>query len=145
MRFWPVLVLEACPPGEAWLSVTNEFNRICLTIRKPKLSVSSPHDFLVENPESLVIDSGKLVDQTLSESILAARTEDPETFKQWQLVAKDFKSLTKAGLWVKNPATGATSFSKSIRYSEGARSFAEKGGKLKPIAGWNLLSIAEPG
>ena len=144
VRSAPTLSLDTVLPQAPLAWSVDRVDRLCLTVGRPDLSAKSAHELLLLNPDALVVDVGRQEKDSLFASALRARTEDPESLKRWQAIARGLKKRLKSGLWVKNPETGAKSFSKSFWYSEGAGQFSLGGGALRPVAGWNVLSVREP-
>jgi hypothetical protein len=110
--------------------------RICLGLQPPILSVSSPYDFIVNNPDYLSIDVGKLSSDGLKESSMSGETNDLSLLRIWKKFARDLSKESSTGLWVVNPVSGDRGFYKNSRYTKGASELALKGVKLLPIAGW---------
>jgi hypothetical protein len=145
VRHQPDFSLELIPP-EAPLTWPSEMHVdcVCLTAKRPDLTASSVYEYLLLNPGALVVDFGRQEADSLSVSAVGARTDDPTSLKRWQPVVRELKKATQCGLWARNPETGAKGFYKNFRYTEGARLFSLQGGSLRPAAGWNVLSVAEP-
>ncbi len=143
VKFAPDFSLQLFTPG-SHLSLRPAVARICVTMTEPDLSAKTAHEFLLLNPNALIADMGSQENSSLFASALGARPSDPDVLARWQAVLRDLKKQLKRGLWVKNPVTGAKSFSKSFWYTEGAAEFSVAGGVLRPAAGWNVLSVREP-
>ncbi len=52
-----------------------------------------------------------------------------------KIISRVLKKITKAGVFIKNPVSGAEQYYKKFRYSEGAAQMFRQGTPLLPIAG----------
>jgi len=119
------------------------FRRLALTLLPPVLPASSGNQFADQNRDGLFVDIGRLTDKGLTESCLAARTDQDQALKIWKQVARRLKSATMQGAVAVNSQTGATSRLPHHRYTEGAKRSYEQGVPILPVAGTSKLRLGE--
>ncbi len=83
-------------------------------------------------------NSGRLESsEGLHESSLSYSGIDERLDKQAGQMRRLLKSLTKTGIMIRNPNTGAEGLSKTLRFTEGAKAVSIQGMPLLPVAGHN--------
>jgi hypothetical protein len=60
----------------------------------------------------------------------------------WKKVVSKLKKMTRAGVVVTNPDTGASTHNSSHRFSNGAEVLAARGVPMLPVAGGNRISFS---
>jgi hypothetical protein len=131
---------EALPvrAGELATAVLEpRFNGFVLSIR-PILPTRSQAEIDRLHPDAMRVEVGRAVSLGLMESMLRARASDPEVIGAWQKIAKALKKVTRAGVDVSNPTTGACAHYKNHRFSAGAKSLEDAG---VPILTLNKLPM----
>jgi hypothetical protein len=121
-----------CPP---------ECKALAFTLSSPVLPARSVYDFVRLNPDALVFQVGQLTSAGLTESWLAARTENEDALKRWKRAAKKVRSATLGGAMAVNPVTGATAPMVGHRFTVGAQTLYLKGVAMLPAAGSNTVQL----
>jgi hypothetical protein len=96
----------------------------------------SRYDFVMQNPDALVLDVGRLTDLGLKQSWLSCKTDDEISLKKWKKISEIIKKNTLSGAVAVNPKTGESSPSKSHRYTIGAKEMLQSGIEMLPVAGF---------
>ena len=120
------------------------FTRLAFTLDEPNLDVRDGLRFADRNPDHLGIEIGKQSAKGLVQSWLAARTNNAHALTIWKEVAKRLKKVTKAGVTVINPDSGAAVASRSFRYSDGAKALESSGVEMLPFAGGCRIKLQLP-
>ena len=122
------------------LSTENNLNGVAFVLDQWRPG-NSRYEFLMKNPDALILDMGKLTDKGLEESWLSYKTNQEQAERCWKSIIKILKSQTKAGAIAFNPKTGESSVLKSHRYTQGARELTENGVEMLPAAGLTRISF----
>ena len=140
-------------PFRAFLTTAKEMDEIVnhilprgefvFTIKNPVLPAASIFDFKEKNPTLLRATLPKMSKEGLRQISLSTRTDDPESLVVWKKIAVRLKQITRTGVIVRNPETGAISQSRTFRYTSGAKSLAVTGVPMLPVAGGNILIFSE--
>jgi hypothetical protein len=123
-----------CPP---------ECKALTFTLSSPVLPARSVYDFVRLNPDALVFQFGQLTSLGLTESWLAATTENEDALKRWKRAARKIRSATLGGAVAVNPATGATAPMIGHRFIVGAQTLYLKGIAMLPAAGSNTVQLPD--
>jgi hypothetical protein len=144
MRFFPfqAVVVDAHNLDDV-MSECSPYDRIAFVRGVLSPSVTSGNDFLDRNPQSLILDLGTRTETGLKESLLSARTSDPETASVWKEIVKRLKAMTVAGAYAVDPATGAAVKARTHRYTAGAKNLELSGIQMLPIAGTTILKLGK--
>jgi hypothetical protein len=100
-------------------------------------------DFHDKHMDRLIIHLPTRKSEGLRQVALDARTGDPEVLSIWKKIARRLKGMTRAGVIVMNPDTGASGWERTFRYTEGAKEMASAGVPMLPIGGGNLVIFPE--
>ncbi|MBI2424689.1 MAG: hypothetical protein HYV27_17800 [Candidatus Hydrogenedentes bacterium] len=111
------------------------FGRIMFTMEKPVLPASDSYDFVMKNQSCLILVVGKIRKGGLEESWFTTKTDDLVAFKLWSKLARRLKKMTVCGITVVNRETGIRGFSKSHRYTQGAKDLEQGGVEMWPLQG----------
>lgn len=142
MKFIPFEAIEAGADDlETIFSASSPYEELGLTVGEPSLPVKSNTNFYDRNPDSLRIDIRRVGQNGLEQTRIAARTDNSDVLVVWKMIAKRLKALTKTGVVVVNPDTGATVAVPSFRFTSGASMLAATGIPMLPIAGGCLLKF----
>jgi hypothetical protein len=114
---------------------------IAFSTSAPRLDAAHLLDFIDKNEGVLILSIGRLISAGLDESCLSTTTDDIEKLAIWKKVASDLRKQTKVGAQVVNPETGATSFSRSHRYTAGAKTLGDGGVAILPASRRNRLRL----
>jgi len=121
-----------------------EVDEICFSLDHPNIEAKSWGEYLDINADMLYLTVGKLTDKGLGETFLAGISSKPECLKIWRKIQKMIRSFTRTGAWVLNPKTNAKGFYKNCRFSQGAFDLYQRGVKILPLAGWNVILFEPP-
>ena len=126
---------------ELLTQLESSYVEFILSADKINRNATSPLNFADVNPGRTYVQIGKSVSGGLQESCLSFMSDDEDKIKIAAKVASKLKKITKVGMIVVNPDTGAEANSRNRRYTEGAKTEYDKGVKLFPVAGKNILKI----
>lgn len=126
--------------AEAWDGRSLAFENVGeislgFTLYPVDLNCVSRYDFVIQNPNALVLDVGQLTKEGLKRSWLSCKTDDEVSLSKWKEFATIIKKKTKAGAVAINPQSGETSVMKSHRYTEGALKLFQSGIDMLPVGG----------
>ncbi|MGZ0077878.1 hypothetical protein [Methylomonas sp. YC3] len=99
------------------------------------LNCVSRYDFVIQNPNALVLDIGQLTKDGLKRSWLSCKTDDEVSLSKWKEFATIIKKKTKCGAVAINPQSGETSLMNSHRYTDGALRLFQSGVDMLPVGG----------
>jgi hypothetical protein len=120
-----------------------ECKALTFTLSSPVLPARSVYDFVRLNPDALVFQVGQLTSAGLTESWLAARTENEDALKRWKRVARKVRSATLGGATAVNPATGATAPMTGHRFTIGAQTLYLSGVAMLPVGGNSVVQLPD--
>ena len=142
MRFFP-FAAKKFAPNEVDLIFAEDspYSELAFTRDAPVLPVAGKMEFLDRNPGALQLGIQRVGKEGLRQTSLTVRTDDSDALSVWQQVAKRLKAITQPGVVVRNPDTGASVRNRAFRYSAGARSLADRGIAMLPIAGGNVVDL----
>lgn len=144
IRYFPTGAVEVNVDSlDRVFAKTSPYRELVFTIGAPILSAQSGMDFTDMNPSSLHLSIERIGEKGLRQSSLSARTEDATALSTWKNVAKRLKQMTRGGVIVRNPDTGASAQYRSFRYTAGARALASRGVPMLPFAGGNICEFPE--
>jgi hypothetical protein len=120
--------------------VSGPYHRFLLT-EFPLAEPVHSQDALGEQvPEGLYLDVGRLGSDGLGQSWLAGRTGSAPMDPKWKKIAKALRAMTKAGAVAVAP-DGATSPSRSHRYTPGAKALDDHGVTMRPDGGNVVMKL----
>lgn len=116
-------------------------NYIVLSNSSIKIGSNKLADFENANPDALFIQVGQSSKHFLKESWMYSlhTLEDENSFKIWKNIVRDLKKTTFTGGWSIDEPTGIRKYSKSIRYTDGAKQSFIQGIKVLPSIGKNVF------
>jgi hypothetical protein len=147
MQFFPEFAADYLPDGEVLADHVARAGlprRVCLGLDKPQMETRSPYEFMIKNPDWLVVDIGVETEHGLKESVIGANTQSPDPLRAWKGIAADIRKHTLAGLWCFNAATGEKNFYRSFRYSPAVAARARTGTRLLATGTGIFCQIEEP-
>lgn len=135
-RFSPDFLVRPVAAGNvASVAVKlGQVRRICLRTLPFEADAPSPHEFLLRNPDCLVIDVGPRTDEGLRESMLGGATDDPVVLKLWRKLVRETKRDTHGGAVAVSAAGDRGPWPRS-RHTMGAHALAEAGVPMLAVAG----------
>lgn len=140
MKFFPFEATEVTAEEMGKITQASlPHGHLALTLTKPKMPAKDQFDFYAKNPGHLHISLPTKDPEGLRQVALSTRTDDPELLSIWRKVARRLKGMTRAGVFVMNPDTGASGWQRTFRYTEGAKAMASTGVPMLPVAGGNLV------
>ncbi|MEO8387808.1 hypothetical protein [Polaromonas sp.] len=144
MRFFPFEASEITSEEMGKLAqVAPFYGEVALSLKKPLLPAAQRADLMRNNPDVLRFTLERESPAGLRQATLSARTNDPAALAVWKKIASRMKRITKTGVIAMNPDTGATTPTRTFRYTSGAKALASAGVRMLPIAGGNVLILAE--
>ena len=142
MSFFPFRAVEVNPDQiDAVFANESKYSQLALLPRAPILEVRGQMDFLDKNPDFLNLAIERVGTEGLRQSSLSGRTFDPEIHNLQKKIARLLKAVTKAGVVVRNPDTGASAWERIFRYTEGAKALSREGVRMLPVAGSNVIEF----
>lgn len=119
----------------------DQLRALIFTMSEPVLEAKSLHDFLRLNPSALTLEIGRLSSSGLSESWLAAMTDDKVAMTRWRKIARTIKDAMMSGAVAESPKTGATVPMKEHRFTAGAQAAYADGVAILPFAGNSIIRL----
>jgi hypothetical protein len=110
-------------------------SHVAFTLYPVTHSYSSRYDFLMSNPNALILNIGALTSEGLHESWLSCKTDDDESLKKWKSLASIIKKKTLAGATAFDLKSGESCVVKNHRYTVGAQDLSKSQVEILPIAG----------
>lgn len=107
----------------------------------PKLGVDRQGSFFDINPNVLVLDVGRFIDEGLEESCFSMRSEDEDVIKIGKVISGRIRKMTVAGVTAINPTTGAMAVIRAHRFTDGALKLEDAGIKMLPVAGTSIIRL----
>lgn len=95
-------------------------------------------------PSGFRIMPPRMTDEGLRSGAMDLIQKEPIHLLLWKSLVADVKRHTTAGMWVYSPFTQCKGFYKYLRYAPGIVDLTQRGVKLLPIAGDNVVTIDEP-
>ncbi len=142
MKFFPFEAVEVSGSHlDEVFSSSSAFRELALTLQKPFVAVRSSTEFFDKNPNKLRLDIERPSEKGLKQTWLTARVNDTEALPIWQEVARRVKAISKVGVVVVNPHTGASVRSRSFRYTEGAKALESMGIQMLAGSGGCLIRL----
>ncbi len=114
---------------------------LLITKSPPVVGADTPRKFLADNDGAIVLRIGEQSEEVLRESTLSFSSDNAAAYEVAKNIAKALKKMTTAGVTVVNPSSKEEVFSKSLRYSNGARTLFERGVIIQPLAGTNIVRL----
>lgn len=111
------------------------------TIEAPRLQARSLYEFRVTNPESLVLEIGRLTDEGLEESWLSSSAENKSTLKLWRRASKSLRAGMLSGAEAVNNSNGTIAPIKWHSFTKGALEVYKEGVKILPPAGNTTIKL----
>lgn len=144
MKYFPFAVEEVTAEEMGRISDPGSlYEELGLTLKQPTLPAKDNVDFYVNNPARLRITLARKAPEGLRQIGLSARTDDADALAIWKKIARRLKDMTRTGVVVLNPDTGATVPARTFRYTAGAKAMASTGVPMLPLAGGNLVIFPE--
>lgn len=145
VRLIPDFMLERIVDldDEEFAARSENIDMILFCNSQPDLSAENTRELMDRNPDGMMLRIGRMKDNELRGSVLSARTDNEASLGVWREIAKKLRAITSAGAWVVNPNTGARTYSKKHRYTEGAKCLEAGGTRMKPVAGWNTYNFGD--
>jgi hypothetical protein len=144
MKYFPFEAAEVTAEEMGKLSEAKAlYEELGLTLQQPRLPAKDNVDFYLNNPARLRITLARKEPAGLRQIGLSARTDDVDALAIWKKIARRLKGITRAGVVVMNPDTGASGPERTFRYTAGAKALASSGVPMLPIAGGNLVIFPE--
>jgi len=107
---------------------------VALTALQPSIGFNTIHQFHKLNPDTLVLQFGRLGQSGLEESWLWATALSNESLARWKRIVSQLKKITVAGAVAENTQTGQTSSLRSHRLSPKAVQLHNEGTHLLSVA-----------
>lgn len=141
-RFLPSFSCELVADSRKLADVMDlkQGQQVVLLAASPKLIGSNQLQFYDHNPEFISFHFGKWLPQGLGQSSMGCKSEDEATISIAKEIAKRLKKVSKAGVVITNPNSGASALSKTFRYTAGALALEQAGVQMLPIGG-NLAKL----
>jgi hypothetical protein len=135
MRFFPFDAIRLTRDDlDCVFADDSPYAELAFTLGPANLPVKSNTDFFDRNPSRLRLDIQRVTEKGLRQTWMSARTDDKKSFAIWSKVRKRLKEMTESGVTVTNPVSGASTHSRSFRYTAGA--------KAAEMAGITMLQAA---
>jgi hypothetical protein len=106
---------------------------LVFTTQQPALSGKTSLKFLDDNPGALLLDIGRLTKDGLKESCLSCKSAKEQDVVIWRRVASQLRKKTMAGVTGFDPVSGASSFYRAHRYTEGAKELSTQGIRIRSL------------
>lgn len=111
-----------------------------LLVNEPQLEASNQLQFYDRNVGCITFSFGRWLPQGLRQSSMGFKTDDDATIFAGRKILKRLREISKAGVLIINPKTGASQVSKTYRYTAGALALEKSGVQMLPIGG-NLAKL----
>ena len=104
--------------------------KIYLSLNPINTNCKDESEFIKNNFSLISFEIGRQLNGFLEESFFSTIPKDEHTLRTAELIAKDIKKKTKAGVTAINPNTGAKAYIRTNRYTQGAVDLAKQGVKM---------------
>ncbi len=147
-RFYPRYDAAAVPDGLALADAIAEFGpvrRLCLRKREFELEAVTPSEFLLRNPECLVIILEPLTDDGLRSTAISARMADLDELRWWIAIVREEYERMHVGATSTDPDSDRVVLVSNHRHMQGAHELAAGGVPMLAAAGTALFSFDDVG
>jgi hypothetical protein len=147
-RFYPRYGADVVPDGmplaEA-VQALGPIRRICLRKREFEIGAITPSEFLMRNPESLVIILEPLTDDGLRSTAISARMVDVEELRWWIALVREEYERMHVGAWSSDAESGLRLQMPEHRHMQGAHDLAASGVAMLAAAGSAVITFDDIG
>jgi hypothetical protein len=91
--------------------------------------------------ESILLQISRPTNDTLRQSAIGIRSRRPKTLQAWNTVARQVRSMTRAGVTATDPKTGESATYKDFRFTKGAEVLSRQGTVMLPGAGTAVVTF----
>jgi hypothetical protein len=119
--------------------------RVSFNVSPFHLDVDLPLGLYGRNPDMLSITLGTQTTDELGESLLGAKTNDPESLDRWRAIRKAAAAELHRGAWAVNSRTGDRSFVRDHYYSDGAAGMFYQGTRMSTFSNLIVYEFTESG
>jgi hypothetical protein len=145
MKFFPFDFVEVpFDKLDEIFSPLSPYQELGFTLQKANLPVKSNTNYYDKNPGALRLDIRRPGDKGLEQTWLTARTDNQEALGIWKKISKRLKEITESGVVAINPDSGATSFMRSFRYTQGAKNLELSGTPMTSLGGRLPFRLGKP-
>jgi hypothetical protein len=120
---------------------SSPYTELVFFLYEPMIMVRAKTFLYDENPDGLHLDVPRVNDKGLRQAWLATRTANADAIFVWRKIAARLKKITKAGVIVINPDSGASGVARTFRYTAGAKVLESSGIVMRPGAGGNIVKL----
>jgi hypothetical protein len=123
-RFFPTYAAAAIPGGDGLAEALAGFEpvrRLCLRRGPFEIGAISAQQFLVRNPDCLVMVLEPVTDDGLRATAVTSRMADVELLRWWISLVREAALDMHRGAWATDPGSGARQQISDHFYTEGAR------------------------
>jgi hypothetical protein len=123
----------------------DSISTLVFLLERPAAIANSVYEFIELNPSAMSVRIGHVASGELTESWLAARTDNEGAMKRWKKAASHLRKCMRGGAMAENPGTGATAHARGHYFSPGAVDYYRKGFVLRLWPGGNVLKLPNGG
>jgi hypothetical protein len=147
-RFYPRYGADAVPDGmplaEA-VQALGPVRRMCLRKREFEVGAITPSEFLIRNPESLVIILEPQTDDGLRSTAISARMVDVEELRWWIALVREEYERMHVGASSSDAESGLRLQMPEHRHMQGAHDLAASGVPMLAAAGSAVITFDDIG
>jgi hypothetical protein len=114
-----------------------------LSLEKPNIEAGTRMAFYDKNPNGIIVDAGRLTEDSLKQSAVSTKTCDSLTYSLAKKIAKELKKISSSGVTAIDDTTGARHLYKSFRFTDGAKKLEMEGIRMMPFAGGARLMLGD--
>jgi len=147
-RFFPTYAAIAIPGAEGLAEAIAAFEpvrRMCLRRGPFDIAAINAQQFLVRNPDCLVMVLEPLTEDGLRATAVTARMADVELLRWWISLVREAALEMHQGAWATDPQTGVRLQVADHFYTEGARELWAGGMRMLAAAGTAVFDFDEAG
>ena len=147
-RFFPTYAAVAISGGNGLDDAIAEFTpvrRVCLRRDPFDVGAISAQQFLVRNPDCLVMVLEPLTEDGLRATAITSRMADVELLRWWISLVREATFDMHRGAWATDPGSGARKQLHDHFYTEGARELWADGVSMLAANGTAVFDFGEDG
>jgi hypothetical protein len=147
-RFFPTYGAVAIPGGDGLDAAVEGFGpvrRLCLRRGPFDIAPINAQQFLVRNPDCLVMVLEPVTEDGLRATAITSRMADVELLRWWISLVRGATYEMHRGAWATDPQTGLRREIPDHVYTEGARELWADGVPMRAAAGTAVFDFREEG
>jgi hypothetical protein len=147
-RFFPAYAAVAIPGCEDLAEAVAAFapvRRLCLRRGPFDVGAINAHQFLVRNPDCLVVVLEPVTEDGLRATAVTSRMADVELLRWWVSLVREATTRMHRGVWAIDPGSGARQEIANHFYTAGARELWVDGVPMLAATGTAVFDFGEGG